>query len=59
VVAGGSTTTQHTLRHVSVNGHRVATNCRTVVFHATAVDLSGCLLTFQLPPGHQVVEATP
>jgi endoglycosylceramidase len=59
VVAGGPTTTVHTLRHVAVNGHPVATHCRTVLFHTSAVDLSGCRLTFQLPPGHQVVEATP
>jgi hypothetical protein len=58
-VAGGPTTTEHTLRHVSVNGHPVASRCRAVVFRTTAVDLSGCRLTFRLPPGRQVVDATP
>jgi hypothetical protein len=58
VVGGGPSPTSKTLRHVTINGRSVSTSCRTVTF-TTSADLSGCLLTFTVPSGHQVVVATP
>ena len=59
VTHGGPTTTVSTLRAVTVNGKAVKANCRTVRFETSAVSLSGCLLTFPVPAGNQVIVATP
>ncbi len=59
VVRGGPTTTASTLRHVTVGGNAVRARCRTVTFTTARVVLSGCLLTFAVPPGTQAIVATP
>lgn len=59
VVRGGPTTTTATLRRVTVGGHAVRARCRAVTFTTERVALSGCLLTFVVPPGLQTVVATP
>jgi hypothetical protein len=59
VTTGGPTTTTRTLRKVTINGKAAAANCHIVGFETSNVALSGCLLTFAVPAGHQMIVATP
>jgi endoglycosylceramidase len=58
VTHGGPTMMTSSLHTVTVNGKAVKATCRTVRFETSAVDLSGCLLTFAVPAGNQVIMVT-
>jgi endoglycosylceramidase len=59
VARGGPSATEATLRTVTAGGKTVPSTCRTVTFRTSTNHLSGCLLTFSIPAGHQLVELTP
>jgi len=59
VERGGSSSTETTLRRVTIGGKLVPSRCRLVTFRTRTIQLAGCLLTFAIPSGHQVIGLTP
>ena len=59
VTRGGPTTTRHTLRQVAIGGRTVPSTCHTASFQTSTTRLAGCLLTFAVPAGRQVIVVTP
>lgn len=59
VRAGGRSTTVHTLRRVTVDGHLASAGCQVVRWQGGGTDLYGCVLSVHLPAGRTSIVATP